>query len=677
MQLAGTVRRRLLLAVFSGAMALLGACGGGGDSSSGSDDPTSQYSASERSAATGRIAEKFEELASAGGATDAAWNALRDWVLTQPEFVAAGVGDQLLWAQFSDGRYFMYTDNWRTPAEQEITQRPSGPATTLDETTATRMLLQSAVGEVPGSADAVILGMKGAGEFDTNAPMLARMGKALTERGWKVAPDRLLTIESLKNRGKMGFLFVTTHSGIFGPTGQKEFAFMLETQVSAFNEGENKADLSDGSLIYHRDRTSWQRFGLGAQPRYAATAKFVSKYMKFAPDSLLILLSCHSGSAQGAGFRDALTKAGAGTIIGWDGNSSPNAYPTVDLLMDRLTGQNQVQRVTPANRPFNLDKVWADLDKKGLLTNPPPPPEPGEPAYTEAYVKRFGSGSAVLNPIIHALQATGDKLTIHGEFGSEPGSVSVGGVPVTPVWAADGKKIEALLGNATHGEVVVTARGRRSNVRVLADWRGSVTYAQESQEVTGCDEAWFHNTVVIGLHLRADAHGMREEIDGPVKNNPYPIVPAPDTRATWTAGGSCPDHTSWSGSGAFTFRTDLDPSDPSGELPTGNRLTARIDTVEGRFQLGGVFGHEERKTVVSLGTTRQQALTFDTELAGFVNRGPDFTKLLPYGTFLPFGTQLNVGASQHQQAHDVLPHRLTVRWSALSASPAYDDGIGR
>lgn len=660
MRLASTVRRRLLLAVFSGVTALLSACGGGGSSSGPTEDPSSAYTAAERSAATARVAQRFEQL-SAGGVTQATWTALHEWVLSQPEFIAAGVGDQTLWAQFTDGRYFLYTDNWRTPLQEAVEVR-SGFA----RAAALANAPAAAYGEVPGSADALILGFNDP-DFAPGIPTMGRMAKALAERGWTVAPERSLTVDALKNRGELGFFYFTSHSAAFGPGDEQEFAVMTETEVTVASELGYATDLFDGSLIYHRDRSTWQRFGFHKNPRYAVTTKFVEKHFRFSPNSLVVMLSCNSGSTGAAAFRAALQKQGAGTLVGWNGNSNALAFEMADLLVDRLTGVNAFAPASPPNRAFGFDDVWAYLGKKGQLAT--------KPVGTDTQstpVLRFGTGFTKFNPIVAALEARGDKLVIHGDFGAMPGTVTVGGVPVTSAWGS--QKIEASLANANQGEVVVTARERRSNPRVLASWRGSVSYIHESMEVSGCD-AKFHNTAVIDLHMRADAHGVRDEVDGPVKNNPHVVIPAPDTRATWTAAGNCPDHTRWSGSGAFGFRTDFDPSNP-GTL-TGNHLSARIDTVEGRFQLNGVFGHEERKTVVSLGMQTQQQLYFDTDLAGFVNNGPDFTKLLPWGSLLPFGGTLNVGASQHFQAHDVSPHSLRVRWSSMAVSPAFDDKIGR
>lgn len=680
MRFAGMARRQWLLAVLAGVAVVLAACGGGsGDGGQGGEAPDGAYSAAQRSAATGRIAQKFEQLAAAGAADPAAWAALRDWVLTQPEFTEAGVDDRLLWARFTDGRYFLYTDNWRgQPQQQGAQPAPPIPAQAVAAAPAGSSALAAAGLELPGTANAVILSMKGQGEFNSNAGMLAQMDKVLKDRGWKVAPERLLTIASLKAMREPGFVFVTTHSGIFGPTGQKQFAFMLETQVSVFNEDENKADLDEGRLIYHRDRTDWQRYGLGSQPRYAATAKFVTRYMKFAPNSLLILLSCNSGSDEAAGFRAALMQQGAGTIIGWENNSSANAYPTVNVLMDRLTGRNEMRPVTPANRPFNLDEVWAYLGKKDLLVNEAPQAEPGEPPYKEAYVRRFGSGFTVIAPVIHALQAVGKTLTLHGEFGSQPGTLTVGGAGVAATWSADGKKVKAVLANGTHGDVVVTTRGLRSNTRVLASWRTQVRYEHEEEAVQNCHGAKFHNTAVIDVHLRADAHAVRTEVDGPLRNNPHLVVPAPDTRATWTADGNCTIdgslHTRWSGNGTLAFNTDIDFDDPVG-VPSGNLLVGRFDALERRFQFSGVFGHTANYTVTSLGVPPfGRPLHFDMDLAGFRN---DAEGELVNGTYLPVGATLEIGGGAQKKTDPDQGHSLSVAWSPGSPTPAYDDSVPR
>lgn len=668
-------RRRLLRAAVSGvAGLLLAACGGGGGGGGGllpwggggdpGRDPSSGFSAEQRTAATDRIVAKLEQLTGGGEAEPAHWDALRDWVLTQPEFVEAGVEDKAMWARFSDGRYFVYSDNWRAPPASEVSEAPARKQKSA--------LAAAAEPEVPGSADALLLGFRDP-DFALGNPAMARMVQAVTDRGWKVASDHGLTVDALKGRGELGFLYLTSHSAVFGPTGNKHFSVMTETEISNANDQAYAADLRDNSLIYHRDRDPTKR-----EPRYAVTAGFVDKYLRFSPNSLVVMLSCNSGSAAAARFRDALFRQKAGTVVGWEGNSNYQAFDTVDMLVDRLTGANAVNAVLPANRPFNMGDVWNYLGRKGLLVTPPLHPEKGD---KEAYVRRFGEGFQMLVPIITELRATGpDKLILQGDFGTEPGTVTVGGRLLAPVWAPDGKTVEVDLGPDAHGEVFVMARGRRSNSRVLASWRGQVTY-EHLEPWPECN-ARFRNTAVIDLHLRADAHALRKEVDGPLENNPHLVVPASGTRASWIADGICRDasgvHTQWSGSGSFTFSQyidELSPYPPTGDMI--HLLQARIDAVEGRFQLAGVFGHDALFTESSPGATSKRPINFDPELAGFVNPGPDYTKLFPFGTFLPFNLDRNVPANKHIGVHSSGTYSERVEWGTLSVSPAYDDSVPR
>lgn len=679
----GGARRVARLWLLLGTVVSLGlvACGGGDGSAGGTGAGGDVLSLEARTDATDRVAQRLEQITGGAPASPAQLEELRAWTVTQPEFADAGVGDRLLWARFRDGRHFVFTDdNWgRLPPGSVIPPDPAvaiaAPQPLLQAQA--RSLAAAAGGAVPANSRAVILSHSGApteNEFADGIPLMRTMGEALRERGWKVDPQRALTIQALKNAGTVGFLYLNSHSATWGPTGREEFSVMLDDEASTLSELTHHGDLDDGTLIYHRDRTLWQSLGRGAPPRYAATAKFVGKYLGFARGSLMIMLSCHSGSAEAAGFRSALQAKGLGTLIGWDGNSNPQAYRAVGLLVDRMAGVNQFEPVTPGNRAFSFADVWDYLERHGLTITP------GVPGGQAAPMVRFGSGFTKLSPVVAALQARGDQLVVHGDLGTEPGTITVGGVPVAATWEPDGSRAVATLANATHGEVVVKVGDLTSNRRVLGDWRGTVTYRRESEEVTGCGGAKFHNTVIVDLHLRADMHGVRDEVDGLVKNNPHYLIPAPDTRATWTAGGACVTpsgpHTTWSGSGSMVFNTAIVLEDLQGP-PEGNVMTARIDAVERRFQLNGVFGQHERKTVVSLGVTTQEPLVFDTDLFGFVNEGPDFTRLLPFGTFLPFSAQLGVAANRQTIPDPVQPHLMDIRWTSWPVSPGYDDAVGR
>jgi hypothetical protein len=668
------LKRRLLLLAGAALVLVIGACGGGSDGfrgfGGGSGDPppaSGPLSVEQRALATGALADRFQQIT--GGSdttTPAQWEELRAWVMTQPDFVDAGVGDQLLWARFRDGRYFLYTDNWRplptTP--QALARAPTGVQDAA--------LLKQ---DVPASADALLLADSHP-DFADAGPVMTRMAAALKKREWTPSGQRSLSVETLKAQGELGFLFLTAHSGIFGPTGEQQFAMITDDVVTIAKDFSYSSELEDTSLIYHRDRRGWEKLGLKGNLRYAITARFVDRYLRFSPESLVILVSCNSGSPQASAFRDALRLRGAGTVIGWEGNSNPLAFPAMDLMVDRLAGTNAVDAVTPPNRAFNFKDVWEYLDKKKKLETPSV--DAGGAAVP---VRRFGGGFSLLQPVLAELEATGiDKLLLHGDFGQQAATVTVGGKEFAATTSADGKLLEVQLGPVDHGEVVVTSRKRKSNPRVLGSWRGQVTYKQTLE--AACDDVEFSNSMTINVHLRADAHAVRDEVDEQPRNSKRLVMAASDTKATWRADGSCSDRNGiierWSGTGELP----LTLYDPRTFAPTSaqiNLIHARIDAVERRFQFVVITGVTPLKTVQTSGDSDTEPLFFSPELHGFfLDENGDFENLLPIGTFLPFSSTMAVTAGNHRKAQPALPREvLTIDWGAMPVAPAYDDNIGR
>lgn len=678
----GLARRRLLLAG-TAAVALAG-CGGGGD---GGADPSAPgdsggqgggdqgaFSAQERIAATARIAEKFEELTAGGPSTAAAWNALRDWLLTQPEYTSAGVEDRLVWARFRDGRYFIYSDNWRQ-LDPGLLWRTSSRAQAMSARNPPDAALAAGV-QVPGSDRAAILSFTGPEFAQEGTASMARMNAALKARDWRVATDRALTVEALKNLGELGFLFMTSHSGLLGPQGEKQFAVMTDTVVTVRNEIDYFDELWSGRLIYHRDRTNWQRLGHGSAPRYAITAEFVRKYMKFSANSLVIMLSCNSGADYAEGFHAALAGQGCGTLIGWNGNSNGHAFKTIDLLMDRLTGVNDHSAPNPPGRAFNMDDVWAYLARTGMLVTE------GSEGDPPSYVRRFGNGFNISNPLITELQVKAeDRLVIHGDFGSERGTVSIGGTPVA-VDSWQSGAIELVLPTGSNdppgslGDVVVKARARTSNPRTLTSWRGLVSYTLDDLDEGGT----LSHTIKVRLHLRGDAFARRTEVDGTLLPNTWNVMPASDTVITYEAGGTR-DHGDddlevWSGNGSYELVSGVfNANEPK------MSLVARIDAINQRLELTAL------PPTVAPGIVRQRPQGLPLFPSGlmimppfkmqFMNENGNLNDHAPliYGNYLPFGATGTVGAGQHVASEGSL--RRTVQWAAMTALPALDDRIGR
>jgi len=692
MRYEGLVSRRRLSAglALTGVAMALSACGGGGGGAggfgtgpNGGGTPQSDYTAEERSAATGRIAEKFEQLAATGGATEATWAALRDWVLTQPEYTAAGVGDKLLWARFTDGRYFLYTDNWRAMPAQPAAGVPAPEKAFARAKALQAPALAAADLEVPGSANALLLRFEGP-EFNEGNGAMTRMPKALKEHGWNVAPDQALTIAALKNRGELGLLFVTSHSGMFGPDDEKEFSLMLNDEATVSNEIDHAADLFTGRLIYHRDRNTWQRLGYAKSPRYAATSRFVTEYLSFSSNSLVILLSCNSGAEKAKVFRDAFAAKGASSIIAWDGNANYYSFYTPDKLIDRLTGANLADpSQKPPNRAFNMKDVWAWLEEQLWTITPP-----WDPTFETAFAKLFGGGFDLSNPVITELQAAAhDKLFIHGDFGSAPGSLTIGGTPVAfEKWGS--KLIEVNLPTGPNdppgsaGHVVVKARERTSNLRTLTSWRGQISYVLEDRP-DGDGAGVLVNKITVDLHLRGDPFARRTEVDGVLRPNTWNVIPASDTRVTYEASGvhnyGDGDVETWEGRGAYEYSME---ARFNAETEAKLAIVARIDAINKRFEIAPVFSNlapaivRTRTDGVSprLPSGRMRmppfGMQFMNENGNLNDHGP-----LVYGTYLPFGANGSISGGQHAAADGDL--RRVIQWNTMTALPTLDDDIGR
>lgn len=663
----------------------LAGCGGGGGGStdvsgqSVSDPetqlPASQYSAEQRNTATGRIAEKYEQLIADNVANR--WEALKEYVLTQPEFVEAGIGEEVLWAKFTDGRYFLYVDNWKdvpaAPLETEITKQR---AVARKPAIATKT---GAERELPRTATALMLKSRGSDFVRPQADnILIYTASALEDQGWNV-PQGTLTVDALKGRGELGILYLNSHSGALGNAGDKRFAVFTDTPSFQENEEKYAADIADGSLIYTRHRSLWQAWGIRYPAHYAFTSTFVKKYLNFSPNSLVILMMCNAGSEEGTEFRAALTAKQAGTIIAWKGPANAHGYRPLQVMFDRLTSANFIDARDPPNRAFHFDDVWDYLERRGLLINPP-----SDDAIVPSFIKRFGDGFDLTNPVITELQVAGiNKMFIRGEFGSEPGSVTIGGTTVPSTWVEDGKVIGVDLPTGagdppgSHGDVVVTARGRKSNARTLTSWRGQITYLYE--ELPGDGAGILSNTVTVDLHLRADPYAIRADVDGALKNNTWNIIPATDTKATWSAGGtrsfSGKFFEGWSGNGSLAFAW---PAFPPNESKFN--IHARIDAVEKRLQISPFFTQTPLVDITraSSGTTRE-ALRVPMNALGFYNpSAPFYTDHQPlaYGTTIPLDAHMDVPASEI--VVDAGPQkRMTVRWTRMTATPAISSQIGR
>ena len=696
-----------------GAIWILAACGGGGadDPQSGSPPPAA-FSAEQRAEATARIAIEYEKAIEAQH--PAPLEAARDYALSQPEFAAAGIGDGLVWARFTDGRTFVYFDNWGRvtlpePAPESGTAPAAQRATEAAAPAQLRTLAAAAAAlpEVPGSPRASFLKLVHP-DFSYADGLIQRMQAALKPRGWVFDEDRELNVGTLKKLQNHGFVFLTSHASWYDDRGISTYGIMTESYADTLAEIANKDDLDDGSLMYSRERGSMlSRFGreypnwIRSWPRYTASAHFVRKYMSFAPHSLVVLMMCNSGTEGASDLRQAFFDKGAGTVMAWNGYANPYGYAAVDLLVDRMTGANRPVQIDEGvtlpptaqpQRAFEKKDVITFLQKSGVLN------QPGVDNHAPTTIEFFGEGFQLFHPVLASLRATGkDKLILNGSFGSLPQPfVEIDGTPVVvDRWESDGREIELTLPTGpgdppgSMGRVVVQVGELRSNPRQLRSWRGKLSHQYE--ELYGAAPNVFRNRALAHLHIRADAHGQRDEVDGPVRNNSFLVSVASDSRAEWLAEGGCPTchlNHEWSGRREDQeFAYDIDPSSPY--PPDFTRINNHnalfmINAVDGKLQAFLQMGNLSDFTVthyeVPVRTTEERFHAPDPALFFPSPTGP-WTGDMPLAAPLRFDAEQRVAAQKLVKEVDGSGGRVlkrhTIEWGAFTASPAYDPKIGR
>lgn len=696
-------RRWLLCFLASTPLFLLAACGGGGgggggilplgsggNPSGGAPGGTVVMTADERAASTSRVADKYEALLDAKAADP--WAELKAYVLAQPEFAEAELGKNSLWARFKDGRQFLFTDNLKPlarPLSSESLQRKERPGDTLPQKGAAN----SNKSEVPASGVAVFLAADDQGSFAYGKAAQAKIAEMLKDRGWTIAPQKDLTIDTLLSLSgtNIGILHLTAHSALIGPTGVRQFGVITETLTTDELDAKYKPELDSGEIIYHRNRSRLKETLLGQQrPRYGITEGFVRNRLTFSKNSLVVMVSCESGTSQAAGFRKGLTDAGAGTIIAWDGSSNDIGHVAMKIMFDRLTAANKFDAKDPANRAFDMEAVWDYLGKRSFEENgyvytnnllvTPDGEDKGE---APAFVKRFGDGFDLTNPVITDLETSWkDILVVHGNFGTEKGTVTVGGTPVkVTAWEDDHVEVELPTAEndppGSMGDVVVTARDRTSNRRVLTSWRGTVEYTFETLPVPG-STGLLTSVLTLDLHMRGDAHELRTEVDGSLGRSVRRVVPASDTKASYKASGTNSSGLvtrTWSGSGTLPY---------TGFGFDGNSVSLQgsVDAIGRLLKLSpGVVSNGLLKVkTTSIAETKETStfLPFHTDALGFTYAfGGDQTS---YGTAFTLDYLGNVPAYDKRIAVPTLPPDsawMRVKTSGMTASPAFDGTVGR
>lgn len=476
--------------------------------------------------------------------------AVAAYMATLPAYTATGVDTEYTtaWGTFPDGTSHIFVANRDLEPASAFARRPEiQPRDGAEIPQRNRAMLLHSFGRNAASQDPI-----------------SEMRDYLVGKGWSVdgLADGDASVETLKRLADRGFFYMNSHSSRLPADDPNEpenkiFSVTTSTVVSLALERAYRAEILAKQLVWFmaengdQVRTADGGVFRAMDMRYAFTYRFVDRYMSFPKGSVVFVNGCYTGRNEA--FVSAFIRKGAGLYMGWTQSITQAAADRAPpYFVDRMLGANKhADKESPPQRAFDSSRVLDDMARKGLDY---------DPAY-KATLIRFLNPSLERPPIfapsirMAEIDEIDELLTLHGEFGSDKGSVSVGGASLGVVsWAPD--EIVADLpakGAGSSGDVIVEVRGVKSNARQITQWSVGVDFKQtipffQTFEYQGSGT----------LRFRGDVGGWREEPGQKVKYVERGGYATKDSKiavtasGTWTLGGSAGSCTSTlSGSGDF------------------------------------------------------------------------------------------------------------------------------
>jgi len=468
------------------------ACGGGGS------QPTSPVlSLSADQAAMTSVETTWGSAQGKGLSLKDQANAVLAAMQANPQFVASGISsDNTAWGRFEDGVTFAVATNdtdlegvTLVPSVARVMTRPAMP----------RVSAASApvAGELPGAANAYVFN---AVEVARGVPATA-VASNLRAAGYSVVAGTGLLTEWL-TVNDAGVLFSCSHGGNVTIPGFGETYFVSSGQT--FSAGDTLASLvaplSQGHLVVW-DLTiidaPWNPTGpnpshmekhFGFDSHWLTT--FGSPRM-FAKNSMMLLEACDGMSPSGLQFGTALGQScGLSLYGGWslpvhtsDGNETTSFY------FDRALGLNQFAPIDPSGPP---PANWASIlvtmgstaraSGQGYDLNQSDEGSLGISLFSFVPITPPGSSLTTIIPSIasNSLDSTNDVVTLLGSFGSDQGSVTLNGTPLTVKSWTDGT-ITVAPPSTTGNLQVLSPASLKSNLSPyngnpwIGTWVGSIT----------------------------------------------------------------------------------------------------------------------------------------------------------------------------------------------------------
>lgn len=548
--------------------------------------PTNPITDEQRAASLSAIKQRYDLIRVKNDPTSrlAAANDIR----RIPHIAYAGISENgTIWAQFTDGR------DVTIPIERDTSATPD-----RRHVSRTSSIQPLHVGlpktDLVGKEKAFVLNAMGTCFKSPEAPIT----RWLTDAGYDVYTGTG-TLEELKTVVDTSVLYMDAHGGlgrrVLSGTLVSAFRIWSGTPYSIQNDLTYLGDFVAGRLSYmlaghNRDASG----NCQSEYHYAITGGFVQAYMSFADHSLVFFNACDTAAAGATPFQQDLGQKGATMYIGWDTPVDDQlANAGAMYLMDRLSGANEYLPENPKQRPFDIGSVYEEqinyfYDTESRCLVRPITALPvgcATPSYTETFMlikplipmptiqfRFLRPNIAFAEPLTLNGSVAEPDLRLHGDFGTIPGKVTIGGSVVSITqWTSTTVTVNwPSTGPGSVGNIVVTVRGHTSNAVPLSSWQGIFSWTERYRDVVNGIDGFGANVSCL-VEFRGDVHAFRE---APAKN-PITLptawmVNTSASRCTWFMSGNAAVPVEIPGAGTHMLLYQLSGSGSIAQLPASN-----------------------------------------------------------------------------------------------------------
>lgn len=452
-------RRWFLRLLSGGTLAVtLGGCGGGKSNNPSNGGDSNDLSPEAHFDAQTAISEFTNSLPAQD--MEAMQQKVLEFVRGRSEISDSGLCEAGVWAMFKNG----------FPHAVLLNRAP----VSLDDSDSD--FSRTAGTGVPKEGDALLMNAMVSPGYSNEA---ARILPAL-EKGDYKPQSKTPSVNALRNIGTPSFFFYSSHGGVVnGLGGVPIFVLSTETVVTPALTMALIPDAQAGLL--------WSvTVPNDARGFYAITPKWITRYWKFAPSSLVWISACSSQSAAAQGIVQACLGVGAGAVAGYtDVVLASDSDRVQRFMIDRLVGANVLspKEATP-QRSFDYDKLLVALAQQVGNSFPARNAMTGTVIpgrFVSLKITKGTDNLGLLAPSIAyvLIDEMTDKAILKGTFGIETdGKVFIDGVETTvEQWGENEVRCHLpRSGAGSAGDVQVVVRGHKSNVRRISRWTIEGTY---------------------------------------------------------------------------------------------------------------------------------------------------------------------------------------------------------